>query len=221
VLAAADSRDGRAALQTLCEAYWLPLYGYVRRRGYSVHESQDLTQSFFAGLLERKGLAVADPGRGRFRSFLLTALRNFLHNEWDRATTEKRGGGKPVLSLDFTVGESRLHLEPVHHETPELLFDREWAFALLDRVMQRLGEEHTTPSKQRGFQTLRPFLTGAAGDYPTAARELDMTEASVRQAVSRLRKRYRELLREEVAQTVGDPADVEEELQQLVTLLSS
>lgn len=211
------------ALESLCRQYWLPLYAYVRRRVASVEEAQDLTQEFFVRLLEKQVLAEASPDRGRFRSFLLTAMKNFLANEWDRARAAKRGGDRQRLSLDWDQGESRLSLEPQHELTAERLFERQWALTLLDAVIGRLQQEFIDDEKSRQFELLKETLTGdrQAVDYPAVAAELKMSEDAVRQASHRLRKRYREILREEVSQTVTDPAEIEDELRGLFDALGT
>lgn len=214
-------RDADTALAALCERYWYPLYACVRRRVADVHEAQDLTQEFFARLLEKNTLAVASPGRGRFRGFLRTALKNFLANEWDRAHAGKRGGAVRRLSLDLDAGESRVAIEPAHDLTPERLFDRQWALTLLDRVMRRLQDEYQSSGKAAQFERLKGTLTGDRGGLPYAAlaADLGMSEDAARQAASRLRKRYRALLREEVAQTVAEPGDIEDEIRSLFEAL--
>jgi RNA polymerase sigma-70 factor (ECF subfamily) len=210
-------RDADAALAALCERYWYPLYAYVRRRTADVHEAQDLTQEFFARLLEKNTLGSASPERGRFRSFLLTAVKNFLANQWDRANAQKRGGGLRRLSLDLECGESRLRLEPAHDLTPERLFERQWVLTLLDLVMRRLQGEYQALGKGGQFEQLKGALTGDRDRLPYAALgvELGMSEEAARQAASRLRKRYRELLREEVSHTVAEPGDAEDEIRNL------
>jgi DNA-directed RNA polymerase specialized sigma24 family protein len=223
VLAAGEraGRESQQALAALCQAYWYPLYVYVRRRARDAHEAQDLTQKFFVWLLEKEALAVAQPQRGRFRAFLLTSLKNFLANERDKAMSAKRGGGRLTLSLDFDDGESRYAFEPAHEATPERLYQQQWALALLRQVMDRLENEFAEPEKRKQFERLKGFLTGDAkfGGYGPAADDLYMTSDAVRQAVHRMRKRYRELLRSEVAQTVANPADVEEEIRGLFECL--
>ena len=225
VLRAAQPEDStaRAALETLCRRYWFPLYTFARRRVSEIHEAQDLTQEFFLRLLEKNSLAAASPERGRFRSFLLTSLKNFLANEWDRATARKRGGPFKALSLDWDSGESRLALEPAHQLTPEREFERQWALTLLDVVILRLQEEFATADKSRQFELLKETLTGsrAAIEYATVAAELQMSEEAVRQAAHRLRKRYRELLREEVAATVECDDEVEDEIGRLFEAVAS
>jgi RNA polymerase sigma-70 factor (ECF subfamily) len=205
------------ALATLCQRYWYPLYAYARRRTGDSTQAQDLTQEFFARVLEKGVLQTATPERGRFRSFLLVAMKNFLSSEWEKDQAAKRGGGRRVLSLDFDSGESKFRLEPSHGLTPERLFERQWTLQLLDHVMQRLEGEFAATGKSKQFAVLKEFLAGTREglSYEAAAAELSMGEQGTRQAASRLRKRYRELLREEVAHTVEREADVEEELQSL------
>lgn len=218
-----DDSAARAALETLCRRYWFPLYAFARRRVAAIHEAQDLTQEFFVRLLEKNSLATASPERGRFRSFLLASLKNFLANEWDRANTQKRGGGHERLSLDWESGESRLSLEPAHADTPEREFERQWALTLLDNVVRHLQGEFASAGKARQFELLKETLTGgrAAVDYSAVAVELSMTEDAARQAVHRLRKRYRELLREEVAATVESNGEVEDEIGRLLAALGT
>lgn len=221
--AARDDSITRSALEMLCRRYWFPLYAFARRRVSAVHEAQDLTQEFFVRLLEKNSLAAASPERGRFRSFLLTSLKNFLSNEWDRANSQKRGGGRERLSLDWEFGESRLSFEPEHTDTPEREFERQWALTLLDNVLRRLQIEFSTTDKTRQYELLKETLTGgrAAIDYAAAATELSMSEEAVRQAASRLRKRYRTLLYEEVAATVEKESDVEDEIGRLLAALGT
>ncbi|HYV38444.1 MAG TPA: sigma-70 family RNA polymerase sigma factor [Gemmataceae bacterium] len=214
------NRAADEALAELCQRYWFPLYAFVRRRVGNVHEAQDVTQEFFAFLLEEDALAQATPERGRFRSFLLAALKNFQANQWDRANTRKRGGGRKLFSLEFDMSESRLSLEPAHGMTPEHLFERQWALTLLDLIMTRLQKEYATSGKGAQFELLKGVLIGDKGrPYAELARELNMSEPAARQAGFRLRKRYRELLRQEVAQTVADVGDVEEEIRSLFQAL--
>jgi RNA polymerase sigma factor (sigma-70 family) len=214
-------QDADVALAALCERYWYPLYAYVRRRVTDVSEAQDLTQEFFASLLGKNTLAIASPERGKFRGFLLVAIRNFLANEWDRLRAQKRGGGTRPLSLDLDCGESRLHLEPSHDMTPERLFERHWVLTLLDLVMRRLQGEYESAGKAEQFERLKASLTGDRERLPYAAlgAELGMSEEAARQAASRLRKRYRELLRAEVAQTVAEPEGVDDEIRSLFEAL--
>ncbi len=216
-----EDRAAETALAALCERYWYPLYVYVRRRTADVNEAQDLTQEFFAWLLEKNALASACPERGRFRGFLLTAMKNFLSNQWDRAKARKRGGGVRRLSLDLDDGESRLRLEPAHELTPERLYERQWVLTLLELVMRRLQEEYQSSGKAGLFERLKGGITGDR-DRPAhaaAAAELGLSEEAARQAASRLRKRYRELLREEVAHTLAEPADVDDEIRSFFAVL--
>lgn len=205
------------ALATLCSRYWYPLYAYLRRRTYSEHEAQDLTQAFFARLLERNTLAAAEPTRGRFRAFLLTSLKNFVADQRDHGVAQKRGGGQTVLRFDFDSGESRFRLEPAHELTPERLFERDWALAVLNTVTARLEAEFAAQGQSAHFAHLKPFLAGATGDerYSDLAAVLAMTPAAARQAAHRLRRRFRELLRTEVTETLADPCDVDDELRRL------
>ncbi|HUV66240.1 MAG TPA: sigma-70 family RNA polymerase sigma factor [Sedimentisphaerales bacterium] len=224
ILAAGDSASTQhePALDTLCQTYWFPLYAYLRRRGYDTHQAEDYTQGFFAGILERKGLKRADPKCGKFRSFLLASLKNFLADEWDRARAQKRGGDKKVLSLDFDAAASRYDLEPADHLSPEKLFERSWALTVLTKAMDRLKAESAASDKQRLFDCLKVYLTAGkdAGSYRDVAGELNMTEGSVKVAVHRLRRRYRELVREEIAQTVTTEAQVDEEIRDLFAALA-
>jgi RNA polymerase sigma-70 factor (ECF subfamily) len=218
---ARGTRDADEALAALCQTYWLPLYSFARRKTPDVHEAQDLTQAFFARLLEKNAFAAANPERGRFRSFLLASFQNFLTNEWQKGQAQKRGGGATPLSLDWTAGESRLHLEPAHEVTPERLYERQWALTLLEQVVTRLANEFAAAGKKRQFELLKESLTGDRLDYSALADELQMTPDATRQAVHRLRKRYRELLREEVAQTIDDPREIDQEIQSLIDILGS
>ena len=206
------------ALATLCETYWYPLYGFLRSRGFSAEDAQDLTQAFFARLLEKHALRHADPSRGRFRSFLLASLKNFAANERDREIAGKRGGGAPMLSLEIESAEGRFQMEPPTDETPERVFDRRWALTLLDRVMLRLQAEITARSeKSSAFDRLKTYLTGDQPQlsYAETASELGMSEGAVKVAVHRLRKRFRDLVRDEIAHTVSSPAEIEDELRHL------
>lgn len=215
--------EAREALSSLCQRYWFPLYAYVRRRVPNLQEAQDLTQEFFLRLIEKNAVARATPERGRFRSFLLASLDNFLANEWDRANAKKRGGGCQVLPLDLSEGESRLNLEPAHNLTPQRLFEREWTLTLLGLAMDRLRADCESTGKLRQFELLQGALSGdgQALNYPNIAAELQMSEEAARQASHRLRKRYRELLRAEVAQTVSNPGEVDDEIRSLLETLGS
>jgi len=223
VLAAGEMgrHESRMALAQLCETYWYPVYAYVRRRVDNVHEAQDLTQAFFCHLLEKQAIARADRSRGRFRSFLVTALKNFLNNEWQKARAEKRGGGKPELSLDFDSGESRYQIEPSHELTPERLYERRWVLTLLDQVLERLRIELVEAGKAEHFEHFKGALTGeaTAADYERAAEAIGITPAAAKQAAYRMRKRYRQFFREEVARTVANEADVDDEIGRLLATL--
>ena len=218
-----QERDAGAALSQLCESYWYPLYSYVRHRGHAPVDAQDLTQSFFAQLLEKQSLRVADPQRGRFRSFLLASMDHFLANEYDRMQAQKRGGGRQRFSIDVAAGESRLDLTPFHNLTAERIFEKNWALTLLEVVVGRLEREFAAASKEREFELLRDALTGGRErlDYNAIAAELSITPENARQRAHRLRKRYRDLLREEVTRTVAAPGDVDEELASLLAALGS
>jgi len=223
VLAAGElgRRESQIALAQLCETYWYPLYAYVRRRVGNVDEAQDLTQAFFCHLLEKRTIAQADRSRGRFRTFLVTALKNFLANQWQKARADKRGGGRIALSLDFNSGESRYQIEPSHELTPEKLYERRWVLTLLDRVLQSLRIELAEARKADHFEQLKGTLMGeaAAADYQRAAEALGITPAAAKQAAYRMRKRYRQLFREEVARTVADETEVDDEIGRLLATL--
>jgi RNA polymerase sigma-70 factor (ECF subfamily) len=216
-----DAPAARLALARLCEAYWYPLYAYVRRRGHGADDAQDLTQDFFARLLARDFLGSLDPARGRFRAFLLAACNNFLANEYDRSHAQKRGGGVASLSLDLAAAEGRYGREPSHEMTPEKLFQRRWALTLLDRVLARLREDYTGRGKGPLFDHLRVFLAGEQGapSHAAAADGLGMTAGAVKVAVHRLRQQYRDLLRAEIAHTVEAPEQVDEEIRDLFAAL--
>jgi RNA polymerase sigma factor (sigma-70 family) len=205
------------ALATLCETYWYPLYAFLRSRGYQPEAAQDLTQAFFTRLLEKHAIRHADPARGRFRSFLLASLKNFAANERDREIARKRGGGVPIVPLEIETAEGRFQMEPPSDETPERVFDRRWALTLLDRVMSRLQVETSRSGKPSQFDRLKTYLTGEQPQlsYAQTASELGMSEGAVKVAVHRLRKRFRDLVREEIAQTVSSPAEIEDELKHL------
>jgi len=224
VLAAGQSTDAQAsaALEQLCRTYWYPLYAYVRRRGYGPEDAQDLTQGFLLQLLERKSFARADPNRGRFRSFLLGGLGYFLADERARALAQKRGGGQLVFSLDAQEAADRYRREPVDNRSPDKLFDRCWALTLLDQVLARLEREFQEADKADLFRRLRDFLVAGTGEetYAQAATELGMSSEAVKKAVHRLRRRYAELFREEIARTVGDTAAVDDELRHLCAVMA-
>jgi RNA polymerase sigma-70 factor (ECF subfamily) len=218
-----SSADADQALAELCHGYWVPLYAYVRRRVGSAEEARDLTQEFFARLLEKNVLAAARPQRGRFRSFLLTACQHFLTNEWGRARAQKRGGGRPVLPLDFDRGDSRYSLEPADRWTPERLYERQWALTLLDHVLDRLRADQIQAGQAERFERLKPFLAGTppGTSQAEAAQTAGLSEGAFKVALHRLRRRYRDLLREEVAQTLDAGEDVEEEIRALLHSLSA
>ena len=224
VLAAARSDTPRArdALSKLCQTYWYPLYGYVRGRGHSREDAQDLTQEFFARLLEKNWVGRADRDKGRFRSFLLTAMKRFLADEWDKARAQKRGGGVPLLSLQFDAAETRWCHEPADEATPEQSFERRWVLTLLDDVLQRLRTDYEQEGNTALFAELNPCLVGerTALPYAELAGKLALSESAVKSAVHRLRRRYRKLLRDEIAQTVADPGEVDEELRHLFAVLA-
>ncbi len=245
-------------MAALCESYWYPLYAYIRRRGFDTYQAEDLTQEFFLRLLAPQYLAGVDRQKGKFRSFLLTALKHFLANEWDRAQAQKRGGGHVVIPLDALSAETRYRREPAHELTPERLFERQWAIAVLERVLARLqAESEKLDGKSTVFERLKQFLTADSdkdaekepgpicakhrapaegwsgrsdkldlapvpqpkGTYAAVALELGMTEGAVKVAVHRLRRRYRELLREEIAQTVQTPDEIDDEIRYLLSCL--
>jgi RNA polymerase sigma factor (sigma-70 family) len=227
VLAAGDPDAPQAtvALEELCRTYWYPLYAYIRRRGHSREDAEDLTQAFFARLLEKNFLEGITSDKGKFRAFLLTAVKRFMANEWDRAHAEKRGGAAPTLSLDWQWqdADERYKIDPADNLSPDKLYDRAWAVTMLERVITRLRDESLAEGKSSQYEQLRPFLMVGKADIPfaQAAAALNMTEGAVRVAVHRLRRRYREVLRDEIAQTLSDPAQADEELQALFTALSA
>ncbi|MEQ1852951.1 MAG: ECF-type sigma factor [Chthoniobacteraceae bacterium] len=216
-----SSCDAFESLEALCRQYWPPLYAYVRHRGHAVHDAQDLTQSFFALLLEKDWLSVVERGKGRFRSFLLMALKRFLVNEWDRSQTQKRGGGAKVLSLDTGLAESAYAMDQRAGLPADSVYERRWAFTVLESAMRRLRQEHEAAGGLDEYEKLKVCLTAGRGDirYDELASALGIGPASARSAVHRLRKRFRELFREEVAGTVADPADVDDEMSALLGAL--
>lgn len=222
VLAAQNDASPGAidALAELCQAYWYPLYAFVRRRGYNPHDAQDLTQEFFYRLLDRNYLSAVDHRKGRFRSFLLAALEHFLANEWRRGQAQKRGGGKPAVSLDDTA-EAR-YLREAHTDlSPERVYEQRWALEFLDRVIRQLRQEFTDAGKQPAFDALKVFLTGEKNteSHATLANRLGTTDAALKMSISRLRQRYGQLLRVEIANLVARPEDVEDELRALLNAL--
>jgi RNA polymerase sigma-70 factor (ECF subfamily) len=224
VLATADEASSQSteALEQLCRTYWYPLYAYVRRRGYRPEDAEDLTQEFFLRLLRKNYLANVDPSKGKFRSFLLAAINHFLANEWDRTNAVKRGGRVTFVALDLDSAEQRLAETSLEH-LPEQIFERCWALAFLQKVLGRLRAEVVQAGHGAHFEELKVFLTGdkPPDSYATLAGKLGTNEASLRKEVQRLRHRYGELLREEIARTVASPAEVEDELCHLFTVLSA
>jgi RNA polymerase sigma-70 factor (ECF subfamily) len=223
VAAAGQDRSAAsdAALSTLVRAYWHPLYAYLRRSGHSAADAADLVQEFFATLLEKNYLESADPERGRFRTFLLMLLKRFASRQRERSAALKRGGGQALLSLDFGSAEQHCTLEPADGWTPEREFERRWALTLLERVLARLGGEYAERGRGELFDRCRVCLTGETGgpSYAQLARQLGMSEGSVKVTVHRMRHRYRELLRDEIEQTVVSPEDVDDELDHLLAAL--
>lgn len=211
-----------AALQKLCSRYWYPVYAFVRQNGCGIHESEDLTQGFFHFVLARGTFQAVSPDKGRFRSFLLSVLVNFLHNERDKAKALKRGGAHEIISLDQALAESTYANESAHHSTPDKAFERRWAAVLVERVLDQLRQEHEQRSRAALFLGLQPFLTGEpeAADYDRVARQLGMEPGAVKVALHRARRRFGELLRREVAHTVSRPEDVEPEIRQLLAAIA-
>jgi RNA polymerase sigma factor (sigma-70 family) len=205
------------ALEELCRAYWFPLYAYVRRRGHTKEDAEDLTQAFFARFLQKNYLDGLSAGRGRFRAFLLASLKHFLANEWDKSQRQKRGGNITHLSLDWQTADTQFQVAAANEPSPDKAFDREWAVTLLAKVIERLAAECAAEGRGQQFAELKIFLTAGKGElsHADAARKLGMDETAVRVAVHRLRKRYRQLLRDEIAQTLADDAAVDEEIRAL------
>ena len=223
VLAAGDrlSLNATTALETLCRAYWYPLYAYVRRKGLAVADAQDVTQEFFHRLIGKNYLESVDRKRGSFRAFLLASMNHLLANEWDKARTLKRGGGHQIISLDAEEAEGRLMQEAAATDSPEKAFDRRWALTLLDRALAQLREEFVVAGKLPQFEALKGFLSEVAGDgeYPARAEKLGMDAGAVAVAVHRLRLRYREMVRAEIAQTVANEAELKVEMSHLFASL--
>ena len=210
------------ALEELCRTYWYPLYVYVRRHGHSREDAEDLTQAFFARLLEKNYLEGVSSDQGKFRAFLLMAIKRFLANEWDRANSQKRGGGVMPLSLDWQDADTRYQINPADNISPDKLYDRAWATTVLERVITRLRDENNADGKSTLYSHLERFLMVGkdAISYGQTAQALNMSEGAVRVAVHRLRRRYRELLREEITQTLSNPALADEEMQALFSALN-
>jgi RNA polymerase sigma factor (sigma-70 family) len=225
VLSAAGRQNPSHAaesLEKLCSLYWRPLYAYIRRQGESPHDAQDLTQEFFLRLLKKDYLNAVDRGKGRFRSFLLAAVKHFLSNERDKARAQKRGGGQSPLPLDFTGEETQLSFQPADKLTPEIFFERRWATTLLEQALARLRQDYTGQGKERLFEQLKTTLTEGRDSvaYLALATRLNMSEAAVKMAVHRLRQRYRECLRAEIAQTVATAREVEDELRHVMSVFA-
>jgi RNA polymerase sigma-70 factor (ECF subfamily) len=216
------SQQSEVALEELCRTYWFPLYAYARRQGHSREDAEDLTQGFFARLLEKQYLEGVTSEKGKFRAFLLMALKRFMANEWDHANRQKRGGGVTPLSLDWQDAETRYQINPSHELSPDKLYDRAWAMVTLERVITRLRDEHTAEGKASQYEQLKPFLMMVKSDLPyaQAAAALNMSEGTVRVVVHRLRRRYRELLRDEITQTLTDPFQADDELRALFSALT-
>jgi RNA polymerase sigma factor (sigma-70 family) len=218
--AAGDEAGSGPALAQLCQRYWYPLYAYVRRGGNSPHDAQDLTQAFFARLLEKRMLEKADPAKGKFRSFLLTSMKRFLTDEWNKANAQKRGGDAQILSIDEELAEDRYSREPADELTPDQLYERRWAMTILEQAMAALEAEHLRAGKAELFERLSGSLQGAKdASFADVGKALGMNEGAVKVAAHRMRKRFRILLREEIASTVGEEADIDAELQELMKVL--
>jgi RNA polymerase sigma factor (sigma-70 family) len=221
--------EGRAtpqadeALATLCTVYWYPLYAFIRRQGHDPDRAADLTQGFFARVLEKEFLRSIDPSRGRFRAFLLAACKNFLANEHDRETAQKRGGGRNLVSIDLRDAEGRYRAEPAHNLTAERLFERRWALTILDQSLEQLGRESRQAGKAALYERLKSILISAEDktSHAEVAASLGMTEGAVKKAAQRFRQRYREILRDRIAGTIDDPGQVEDEIRTLFAILSA
>ena len=226
IVLAARKKDGTVAheaLARLCSTYWYPLYAFVRRQGSSPHQAEDLTQEFFCRFLERHALGHVQPAAGKFRSFLLACLKNFLANERERAHAQRRGGGRAPFSLDSADAETRYSLEPADQRTPEVVFERRWAFAVLERTMKELRHEYVRTGKNEHFEAFQSFLPGGQGDASRAdlAAKRGVSVGAIDVAVHRLRQRFGVRLREQVAQTVSSAAEVEEEIRYLISVIGS
>jgi RNA polymerase sigma-70 factor (ECF subfamily) len=217
-----DAPQARAALEELCRTYWYPLYAYVRRQGRGIEDAQDLTQEFFVRLLEKHYLGLADPTLGRFRTFLLSSLKHFLINDWKKSQRQKRGGGQAVFSFDEQLAEERYAAEPKDELSPERIFEKRWALTLIERALARLGLEYAGSGQEQLFNVLREYVWGLAEpeSYSTVARRLQLSEGAVRVAVHRLRRRCRDLIRSEIAQTVAVADEIDAEVQHLMGVLA-
>ena len=218
---AGESPDARMALERLCTLYWYPIFAFVRRQGHSTEDAEELTQGFFARLIEKNDLGDADRNRGRFRSFLLTSCQHFLSNEYDRARRLKRGGGYVHVPIDIATAEERYERAVAEGETPETLYDRQWCLTLLQSVLDALRQEYRAAGREKLFERLAAFLTfdDSAGSYADVARELSMTPAAVKVAAYRMRNRYRDALRQYVADTLGSGEEVDDEIRYLMRTL--
>lgn len=225
VLAAGEECNAqrKTALSQLCQTYWMPLYSYARRRVSDTHEAQDLTQAFFERLLEKNFAAEADRQRGRFRAFLITSFKHFLSKERGRAQALKRGGGQSIISLDFGSGDSYIATQPSAGLTPDQIFERQWAITLLDRVIRRLEREQERAGKASQFQLLKNSIISQSdrASYSALAQKLGIAESAARMAASRLRSRYRELLRDEIAQTVATAEEIDDEIRHLFAIFAN
>jgi RNA polymerase sigma-70 factor (ECF subfamily) len=217
------SPQSEAALEKLCRSYWYPLYAYIRRQGHNPDDAQDLTQSFFTRFLEHNYLESVERDKGKFRSFLLACLNHFLSNERDRANAAKRGSGKPLISLDDETAEEKYQLEPASTLTPAMIYERRWALTVLETALERLRIEFVQSGREEQFNRLKSFLEGGVGrgEYDLAAADLRVSSSAVAMAVHRLRGRYREMIREEVANTVSEPGEIDAEMRHLLTVLAS
>jgi RNA polymerase sigma-70 factor (ECF subfamily) len=224
VVLAAKQSDGLladAALEKLCRAYWQPLYAYIRREGYDTHDAQDLTQEFLTRFIQKEWLSHLQDQRGKFRSFLLAFLKHFLSDERDKAGAQKRGGGKTLVSLDDTSAEERYLGETANGLSPDQIFDRRWAEIIIDRTLTRLREEYVASGKSALFEQLKDIQPGEHGEssYAEIGARLGLAEGTIKSAVHRLRRRHREILREEIAQTVARPKEIDEEIRNLLAVL--
>lgn len=219
----ADAPEAGPALASLCETYWYSVYYFLRRKGYNHDAAQDLTQGFFARLIEKRDFASADPQRGRFRTFLLAAVKHFAANEHDREHAAKRGGGQPLLSIDAAAAGQMYAAEAVDHRTPEKAYERRWAMLMLGRIIEKLRQEYDERGHAQLFDKLQFCLTGEGTPetYAALAAEMKVSESSLKVAIHRLRRRYRERLRQAVADTVADPQDIDDEIQALIQVLSA
>jgi RNA polymerase sigma-70 factor (ECF subfamily) len=215
------SPSAARALEDLCRAYWYPLYAYARRRGYTKEDAEDQTQAFFARLLEKEYLRSAEREKGKFRTFLLVAFQRFLANEWDRSRAQKRGGGQIPVQLDASTAERRYHAEPADNLSADKIYERRWALTLIEQTMTRLRDEFATAGRTKEFDQLKVFLTADRDTIPYVelAEKLGQNEGALRVAVHRLRKRFRELFRQEIAETVASPDEIDAELRHLLTVL--